>query len=313
MSPVNARIEAPIHDGPADILIVEDDEQLAGNWQRLFAKAGHVVRHAATGEQALSMFRAGQPDLIVLDILLPDISGFDLLKTFQEGPHPRMPIIVISNLREVPDKLRGIEGGAWDWLVKPVDERELAARVQGMLRRARRLHQLEKHLQSALTNSMTDPLTGLYNRFFLQTELERNIKIAARYQRTFCLLFADVDHFKQINDTWGHLAGDAILRELAHLMRSSLRGSDSVIRYGGEEFVFILPEATIKDAGTLAEKLRRQVEKYAFPGAGNTVTISIGVTAWARGDDATEILARADQALYRAKQSGRNRVVLLPA
>jgi two-component system cell cycle response regulator len=190
---------------------------------------------------------------------------------------------------------------------------ELRARVRTQLRRRLYADRLRTMVSSAVELAITDPLTGLYNRRYLDAHLASAIDRARLLAKPVCVLLFDIDHFKQINDTYGHDAGDDVLREFSERLRRGVRGIDLVARYGGEEFLLVMPETDAAFAGSVAERLRGDVEKDAFAtraGATIPVTVSIGIAEWlGPSDNAEELVKRADAALYAAKRAGRNRVV----
>jgi two-component system cell cycle response regulator len=210
--------------------------------------------------------------------------------------------------------LRGLEIGVNDFLIRPIDKNELLARARSQVRKRRYTERLRDNVQMSIEMAITDALTGLFNRRYMESHLGTLIEQAAARRKPLSALIIDIDYFKAINDTHGHDAGDDVLRDFALRIKRSIRGIDLACRYGGEEFVIVMPETDMAVAAMVAERLRRRIAAEPFPiqqGAGAIpVTISIGIAAL-RGDDdtAAALLKRADQALYRAKRDGRNRVV----
>ncbi|WP_051275988.1 diguanylate cyclase [Desulfovirgula thermocuniculi] len=294
------------------VLLVEDSSLQQKIISRYLAEQGIETRVASTGREALEAARSHQPDLILLDIVLPDIDGIALCHELKKDPQvANVPVIFVTSKSGRENRLRGLECGADDFLTKPVDKRELVIRVQSFIRR--------KQLMDALLyQASRDSLTGLYNRRQLLLDLEREIARARRYGHPLSLIVLDVDHFKQYNDLNGHLAGDGLLTQLAQLITSGLRSTDLAYRYGGEEFVVLLPETDAAGAVQVAEKLRRKVEEYPFPHEqkqpGGNLTVSLGVAAFPDHAQSTrDLLSAADQAMYEAKSRGRNRVCLYGA
>ena len=210
--------------------------------------------------------------------------------------------------------LRGLEIGVNDYLVRPVDKNELLARVRTQIRKKRYTERLRDNFQLSMELAITDSLTGLHNRRYMESHLGTLVDEAAARGKPLSLLIMDIDYFKSINDSFGHDAGDDVLREFATRVRKSIRGIDLACRYGGEEFVVVMPETDMAVAAVVAERIRRRIACESFPiqkGSGTIdVTISIGIAGLAAAADSAEtILKRADQALYRAKRDGRNRVV----
>jgi len=201
-----------------------------------------------------------------------------------------------------------------DYLVRPIDKNEMYARVRTQVRKRRYTERLRDNFQLSMEAAITDSLTGLHNRRYMESHLGTLVEEAAARGKPLSLLILDIDYFKSINDNYGHDAGDDVLREFATRVRKSIRGIDLACRHGGEEFVIVMPETDMAVAGVVAERIRRRIAGEQFPiqkGSGAIdVTISIGIAALQSADDTADtILKRADQALYRAKRDGRNRVV----
>ncbi len=294
------------HREAARVLLVEDSSLQRKILAGYLAGEGIEVITAADGEEALRVAEHKRPDLILLDVILPGMNGFEVCRLLKENPALKdTPVVFITSRQGREERIRGLECGADDFLTKPVDKRELLIRTHSLIRR--------KQLMDTLVNQASrDPLTGLYNRRQLALDLQRELSRAKRYSTPLSLIMADVDFFKHYNDTNGHLAGDEILRQLAGLFVSNTRDVDTVYRYGGEEFIILLPQTDLAGAITVAEKLRQKVEKHSFPHGekqpGGRLTISLGVAAYPdHARDAEGLILAADRALYRAKQSGKNR------
>jgi two-component system cell cycle response regulator len=209
--------------------------------------------------------------------------------------------------------MRALDIGVNDYIVRPIDVNELRARVRTQLRRKLYAERLRDTVSSAVELAITDPLTGLYNRRYLEAHMRSLVARASASAKPVCVLLLDIDHFKGINDTYGHDAGDDVLRDFSERLRRGVRGIDLVSRYGGEEFVLVMPETDVSFAASVAERLRGDVERTPFTtrsGSTFPVTVSIGLAEW-RGpaDSADALIKRADEALYSAKRTGRNRVV----
>ena len=209
--------------------------------------------------------------------------------------------------------LRGLEIGVNDYLMRPIDKNEILARARTQIRKKRYTERLRDNVQMSIEMAITDVLTGLYNRRYMESHLSALVEQAAARGKPLTALVLDIDYFKSVNDTHGHDAGDDVLREFATRIKKSIRGIDLACRLGGEEFVIIMPETDMAVATLVAERLRRRIASEPFPiqqGARTIeVTISIGIAALGRDEDAAAVFKRADQALYRAKRDGRNRVV----
>jgi two-component system cell cycle response regulator len=221
-------------------------------------------------------------------------------------------VIIVSSINDLETRVKGIDLGSDDYLVKPVNALEMLARVRAAIRKTRARLKLKQTLNDVFKLSITDSLTGLYNRQYFNSYLEKLMASARRHDRQFSILFVDIDRFKAVNDTFGYLVGDSVLKKLAVIFEDNLRTSDLVARFGGEEFVLLLSDTDIQGARLLAEKLRSDVESFGFEGLdGTNITISIGLSESLDLDGTVnDIVKRADDALYKAKESGRNRIVV---
>lgn len=299
--------DQPLAPGRAGlVLLVEDSPLQRKILAGYLTGEGIEVITASDGEEALRVAEKQKPDLVLLDIVLPGMDGFEVCRHIKDNPGLKdTPVVFITSRQGREERIRGLECGADDFLIKPVDKRELLIRTRSLLRR--------KQLMDTLVNQASrDPLTGLYNRRQLALDLQRELSRAKRYSTPLALIMADVDFFKNYNDTNGHLAGDEILRQLAGLFVSNTRDMDTVYRYGGEEFIILLPQTDLAGAVAVAEKLRQKVEKHSFPHGekqpGGRLTISLGVAVYPdHAKDAQGLILGADRAMYRAKKEGRNR------
>jgi len=225
-----------------------------------------------------------------------------------------VPILAICDGEDNARMIRGLEIGVNDFLMRPIDKNELHARARTQIRKKRYTERLRDNVQQSIEMAITDGLTGLYNRRYMESHLGALVEQAASRGKPLTALVLDIDYFKSVNDTHGHDAGDDVLREFSTRIKKSIRGIDLACRLGGEEFVIVMPETDMAVATIVAERLRRRIASEPFPIAHGTrtieVTISIGIATLDTADDnAATILKRADQALYRAKRDGRNRVV----
>ena len=225
-----------------------------------------------------------------------------------------VPVLAICDGEDNARMIRGLEIGVNDYLMRPIDSNELHARARTQIRKKRYADRLRDNVQQSIEMAITDALTGLHNRRYMESHLSTLAEQASSRGRPLALMILDIDFFKSINDTYGHDAGDDVLREFAVRIRTSIRGIDLACRYGGEEFVIVMPETDIQVAGMVAERLRRSIAGETFAVNKGTkridVTISIGLaTLDNKGEPVADVLKRADIALYRAKHDGRNRVV----
>ncbi|QDF97412.1 diguanylate cyclase response regulator [Azoarcus sp. DD4] len=310
------------------VLVIEDTVTSATLVCHQLTKMGLVALHARDGESGIAMFKQERPDLILLDIIMPGMDGFEVARSIREleGEGDWTPIIFLTARTSDDDLQRGIDVGGDDYLAKPVSEVVLKAKVRAMQRIAQMRYSLlvlTRKLDDAnreLTRlSAVDGLTGIANRRRFDESLLREWRRAARGGLSLALLLVDVDSFKQFNDGYGHQVGDECLKAVARTLEQKLRRpTDLVARYGGEEFAAILPETSESGALAVAEAMRAGVEglsiTHRFSSAAPVVSISIGVATLIppRGDDNgfIALLKAADEALYQAKAVGRNRVQL---
>ena len=296
------------------VLIAEDDPVSRRVLEGFLTKWGYELVTTEDGEeawQALSEEEA--PQLAILDWMMPRMDGLEVCRRVRErNVEPYVYILLLTAKDQKQDVVEGINAGADDYLSKPFDAGELQAR----LRAGRRILALQGALISARDalrfQATHDPLTGLWNRLAATDALRRELARAKRQQSSVAVLLGDLDRFKTINDTYGHLAGDAALREVARRMRANVRVYDTVARYGGEEFLFVLPDCEMEAALAQGERLRQAFDREPLdlPEARIPQTLSLGVASVdaKAGAVAEEMLRVADQALYRAKERGRNRV-----
>lgn len=284
------------------ILIVDD---VPANIQTLadILKDKYRIKVATDGYRCLELARQEpQPDLILLDIEMPGISGFEVCKQLKADALTQdIPVIFVTASDQEEDEEKGLQIGAVDYITKPIRPLIVAARVD--------THITLKIQRDLLTTMAThDQLTGLYNRHFLMESAAKKIAFAQRHHTGVCLLILDIDHFKKINDDFGHPFGDRVLREIGALLKKFSRKEDIVTRFGGEEFVILFDACRLQDALDKAEELRKQIAQ--LKPEGYTITASFGVTEMQSEQDTLELMIkRADQALYQAKQLGRNRVI----
>ncbi|MCE1235765.1 MAG: PleD family two-component system response regulator [Hyphomicrobiales bacterium] len=295
------------------ILVVDDRRSSFERIQTALAERHDVVVET-DAQQALFRVAEDEFDLVIVNLALSNFDALRLVSQMRALERTRMlPILLVTEQEDRQRLLRGLDLGVNDYLVRPIDRQELGARVATQIRRKRYADRLRETVRETMEAAVTDGLTGLHNRRFMATHMEQALEQAHRHGRDLAVLIADMDHFKSVNDGYGHDAGDAVLRELAERIRGSIRGADLACRYGGEEFVVIMPDTDLDAAGVVAERIRARVaaDPFTLPdGRPLPRTISIGIGARESGDDTCEtILKRADNGLYVAKEQGRNRVV----
>ncbi len=308
---------------PPRILVVDDSRTQLDWLVQVLLRDGYDVVTAATGREAIVKARTLAPDLVLLDMILPDMDGLEVLRLVKARPDERfLPVIILSVKSDVDSKVAGLRIGADDFISKPFAEQEILARCAAMLRIKKLQDQLRSTRRSLEEQSVTDALTGLKNRRFFDERFPEEFRRAQRYGDPVSLMMIDLDHFKQVNDQFGHQMGDVVLRDAAQVIKASVRDPDICARYGGEEFAVILPKTHLSGALTVAERvwrgLKEKVYRQEVPAVGQAgmvevrVTASLGLAFFPSKDiTSAELLVKfADEALYQAKRSGRNNICL---
>jgi len=317
-------IQDPENEAMADagragrVLIVDDRTSSA---ERLSAALAthHTVDTEINPNDALFRAAEGNYDLMIVSLALQNHDALRLCSQLRSLDRTRnVPILAICDGEDNARMIRGLEIGVNDYLMRPVDNNELHARAKTQIRKKRYTERLRDNVQISIEMAITDALTGLFNRRYMESHLASLLEQASARGKPLAVLVLDIDYFKSINDNFGHDAGDDVLREFAVRMRKSIRGIDLACRYGGEEFVIVMPETDLHVAGLVAERLRRSIAGEPFAVHKGLkridVTISIGLsTLEHKGEAIADVLKRADTALYRAKHDGRNRVVAAAA
>ncbi len=304
-------------DSSGRVLVVDDNELIRRLATALLAKKNYEIATATNGMSALSRAAGFDPDVILLDVMMPEMDGFECCRRLKAHAATRdIPVVMVSSNTDAIDKIKGLETGAADYIVKPFDYGELLARVATQVKMKRLLDELEKKNELLQEMVKKDSLTNLYNHRYFHERLSDEFSLCRGRQEALSCLVCDIDHFKNINDTFGHQAGDTILQSLASVFRELLRRDDVAGRYGGEEFAFILPRTGTDEAAVQAEQIRCQVEKthFNFSGTAVNVTVSVGGACYpaVHAQTSSELIRLADNALYAAKQRGRNTVVIAP-
>jgi two-component system cell cycle response regulator len=303
------------------ILVVDDHEDNVELLRVRLEAWGYAVETARDGKEALDKIHATPPDLILLDVMMPSVDGNEVARRVKhDRALPFIPIIMQTALDSTENKVEGLEAGADDYITKPIEFAELKARLRSMLRIKRLQEELEERERQLLEAnerlkhmSRTDALTGLENRRATERQLELMFAHSERYNEPLSCVMCDLDRFKSVNDEHGHHAGDAVLKQFAAMLKRAAREIDAVGRYGGEEFIVLLPGTRLDAATSFSERVRKQVEDHTFVFDGGSVrrTASFGVAAWPhpRVLISEQLLRAADDALYVAKETGRNRVI----
>jgi two-component system cell cycle response regulator len=296
----------------ARVLLVDDRESSAD--RVITALRGlHTVEIEKDPQAALFRGVDGNYDLFIISLGLQDYDALRLCSQLRSLERSRqLPLLCIAEVEDRARVLRGLDLGVNDYLMRPIDRNELIARVRTQIRRKRYVDSLRESVQASMELTVVDPLTGLNNRRYLETHLTTLVGQAADKGRPLSLMILDIDHFKAVNDTFGHEAGDQVLKGFAGRIKKVIRGIDLFCRLGGEEFVVVMPDTTLDTAMKIAERVRQAVEKDVFSvmaeGRSIPVTVSIGLAERGRDVGMDGLIRRADKALYRSKDSGRNKV-----
>jgi two-component system cell cycle response regulator len=300
-------------DPTGHILIVEDRPESVA-WFRAALETKNKMADVCNFDEALVQARGGEFDLIVVSLGIRAFDGLRLCSHLRSLAEIRnTPILVLVSEGENRKLAQALDMGVNDYLMRPVDRNELMARVKTQLRKKRYADKLRHNMQLSLEMAITDQLTGLHNRRYMARHLDTLMKNAGE-AKPISFLIMDIDYFKSVNDTHGHDVGDEVLREFSSRISANVRGIDLACRYGGEEFVVVMPDTDTGFAYTVAERLRQSIELTPFPISRAphkiNITASIGIASSTGGNDSSDkLLHRADQALYRAKREGRNRVI----
>lgn len=304
------------------LLLVEDSETQGAHIQTTLERQGYEVTWARSGIDGLKLARSHKPDLVVLDVVMEGMDGLSVCRWLKMSPESRdIPIIMLTVKGDLQERVAGLHVGADDYLPKPFADEELEARIFAALRvkfteveLRKRNSELQQMLQHVEVLAITDPLTGLHNRRRFDDVLKREFAVTKRYGTPLSCLMVDVDHFKRVNDLYGHDAGDQVLCNVASRLTATLREVDLAARFGGEEYAVIMPQTPKEGAQVVAERIASLVrrESFDFDDGSASVTVSIGV---AESQDATGgapegLVKAADSALYLAKSRGRDQVAL---
>ncbi|HEB30385.1 MAG TPA: diguanylate cyclase [Spirochaetes bacterium] len=300
-------------DQEIDILSVENSDKDFSKISDILAGFDNVnLRRARSAREAFSVIEEDPPDIIFLDYYIQDGNCLEFLRRMHERQKD-IPTIVITGIGNEMIASRVIQEGAFDYFPKDmVSEKSLLRSIANTLEKSRLKREIKQAHEKLAEMSIRDELTGLYNRRFFLEALEKEIARSNRFKTEFILCLIDLDHFKMINDTYGHPAGDMVLAEVGRMLQELIRMNDLPCRYGGEEFVVILPEIRLEEARNVCERFREQVSghKFEYNSSSIRVTISAGIAMYngyfSKSTD--DIVSKADQALYKSKKSGRNRV-----
>jgi two-component system cell cycle response regulator len=311
----NPAREAVTDDGRGAHVLIVDDRQASYDRMAQTLAEEHTVDVETDPRQAVFQVADSAFDLAIISLGLENYDGLRLCSHIRSLERTRnLPLLAIAEADDNARLMRGLEIGVNDYLIRPIDRQELLARVRTQVKKRRYTERLRDNVQLSIEAAITDALTGLHNRRYMESHLGTLVEQAASRGKPISILVLDIDFFKAINDSHGHAAGDDVLKEFSRRLKKAVRGIDLACRYGGEEFVVVMPDTDIGVATMVAERLRRRIASEPFPINQNSrtvqATISIGIAAMhSCEDEAADIVKRADQALYRAKRDGRNRVV----
>lgn len=297
------------------VLIIDDSDTVREQIIKTLESVELFARYyeAEDGLDGFKKLLSSPVDIILCDLEMPRIDGFKFLSMLKSRPDLQdVPVIILTGMNDRELKIKGLEQGASDYITKPFDPEELVARVKVHLKIKHLQDDLRRSNELLLELSNTDHLTGLFNRRYLMEALDKEVQRSARKGGTLSLIIVDIDHFKKVNDTYGHLQGDVVLQKVALNLQKELRSYDIAARYGGEEFIAVLPDAHIQEALYVAERIRVSVQECRFSGAHSplSLTVSLGLANFPAQNctSVDDFIKLADDALYRAKANGRNRV-----
>ncbi len=301
------------------VLVIESDPFSGEKICHLLEQKQCKAVLASTGKVGSQLCDSEDFDLVIVSLYLEDGDGLRLCSHLRSNERTRrLPILLVIEPEEMGGLVKGFEIGVNDYLFRPIEGNELWARVRTQMRRKRYQDLMRENYQRSLSLALTDSLTGLYNRRYLGAHLQSMIERSHASGKPLSLFMLDIDHFKRVNDTYGHASGDEVLRQVAGLISHNLREFDLTARIGGEEFVVVMPDTPVAAAHMVADRMRKMVADTEMPLRGGAttapqrVTVSIGVAALRPGEAGDELLRRADEALYAAKNAGRDQVIIAP-
>ncbi len=295
------------------ILLTEDNSKDIALLKCYLEDQPYRLLTSGSGEEAIDMCQREKIDLIVLDLMLPDLDGFNVCQQLKDGDATRsVQIVMVSAQNDLETRLTGIELGADEFLIKPINRDELAVRIRTLLKKKNYLDRIISRFETTLNTAITDKLTGLHNHSYFKHFMENEVRRCARQNQPMTLIMIDIDDFKKYNDTYGHAAGDTLLRLFGGLLKDGIRDIDLAARYGGEEFSVVLPYTNRENASRTVERILGDIRNCSFSESPSMAcerkTASLGIACYPKdGDTVASLIERADEALYRAKRSGKNR------
>ncbi|MDQ7096863.1 diguanylate cyclase [Desulfosporosinus sp. PR] len=290
------------------VLVVDDNINNIRLLKEILEDENFLVHTSDDGVSTLEMVLNLKPDIILLDIMMPGMDGYEVCRTLKTNSLTQdIPVIMVTAKTEGEDVKRALDLGAFDYIKKPIDEIEVVARVQSALR-------FKKQQDKLKEMASRDGLTGVYNHALLLELFQKEFTKQERSGGNLAFVMLDIDHFKKVNDTYGHMAGDTVLKELTKIIVSNVRNGDIVGRYGGEEFGLVLTDISLEKVCQLCERIRQAIENNAFDIGTELIkiTVSMGICFRKPDDSLTggEMIKKADESLYKAKLMGRNRIEL---
>lgn len=287
------------------VLIVDDNKINLRLLRQILEDEGFIIKCINESTNVIEQATIFNPDIILLDIMMPELDGFEVCKLLKENSDlSNIPVIMITAKTESTDLKRALEIGAFDYIKKPVDEIEVVARIFSAYKYKNTNDKLREM-------AMRDGLTGLYNHTFLLELFQREVQKESGLNKNIAFLMIDIDYFKNINDTYGHMIGDAVIRKLSDLLIDTVRANDIIGRYGGEEFGIVLSDVTKGQVLEICDRIRRSVEQHIFEVNGIRISITVSIGVCIKEPESTvsknDIIIIADRALYEAKKSGRNK------
>ncbi|MCP3873151.1 MAG: diguanylate cyclase [Desulfobacteraceae bacterium] len=294
------------------ILIVDDDSAIKESVEEYLTILNYNVKSALSAKEALNILDSFKADVVLTDIMMQGMDGLELTRKIKESYD--IDVMVMTGYSAEYSYEEAVQAGASDFIFKPFRFEELDLRIKRVLREAEFKKERSILLQKLEKLAITDALTGLYNSRHFFTQIKTEIKRYNRYSRALSLLILDIDFFKNYNDSWGHLEGDKVLMEIGKTINSCMRSMDTAYRYGGEEFAILLPETKLQKACVVGARIKDNISSQIFkpePDITRSITVSIGATELINGEDFRSFIRRTDKALYKSKDSGRNKLTYI--
>jgi diguanylate cyclase (GGDEF)-like protein len=295
------------------ILIVEDDSVIAALVHQFLTRSGYQAIITRSAEEAEEILKGEEINIILSDVKLPGMDGIAFTKKVKK--QYSLDVIITTGYSSEYSYEDAINNGASDLIFKPIRLNELMLRINRVIRERSLINERDRMIENLRKLSIKDPLTELYNSRYFYEQLEKEIARSGRYLHPLALIFIDIDHFKAINDTYGHMVGDRALLLIAQKMKNCLRSQDTAYRFAGDEFTIILPETTADQTEVVADRIRSEMENerlVIFEKQISQITLSLGIAEYVRNEDMKQFIHRADVTMYQAKKSGGNKIFIMP-